>query len=92
MTTWPERENDLLLSPRTRLFHIGPHKTGTTALQRAAAYRREQLLAHGVRYPGWMLNHRTAIPAFAGQRLGRTVERGHPSAPTVGLALESAVA
>jgi len=81
MTTWPQRENDLLLPPRTRLFHVGPHKTGTTALQRAAASRREQLLEHGVRYPGWMLNHRTAIRSFAGQRLGWAVEGGTPPRP-----------
>jgi hypothetical protein len=34
------------------LLHIGPHKTGTTAIQGAFHEAREQLAAHGVRYAG----------------------------------------
>lgn len=34
------------------LLHIGPHKTGTTALQYALRAAREELLAQGVRYAG----------------------------------------
>jgi hypothetical protein len=34
------------------LLHIGPHKTGTTALQHALRAAREELLAQGVRYAG----------------------------------------
>jgi hypothetical protein len=54
----------------TRLLHIGIPKTGTTALQRAAAANREALLAHGVRYPGRTVNHREAVCALMGRRLG----------------------
>jgi hypothetical protein len=39
------------------LLHIGPHKTGTTALQGAFAARRDDLEAHGVMYAG-----KTAAP------------------------------
>lgn len=55
------------LPERTRLFHIGPPKTATTALQAAAAQRRPELLAHGVRYPGTQGSHRHAIAAFVGR-------------------------
>lgn len=58
------------LPERTRLFHIGPPKTGTTALQEAAAARRRRLLASGVRYPGTGTDHGMAIAAFLGQRWG----------------------
>jgi hypothetical protein len=58
------------LPPRTRLLHIGPPKTGTTALQEAAAASRRQLLQHGVRYPGTGVDHGMAMAAFLGQRWG----------------------
>ncbi|MBF0817686.1 hypothetical protein E4U02_14865 [Microbacterium paludicola] len=45
------------LPPGARLLHIGQPKTATTTLQAAAASRREELLAHGVIYPGTGLNH-----------------------------------
>lgn len=54
----------------TRLLHIGIPKTGTTNLQRSAAYRREQLLEHGVCYPGTSLNHREAVSALMDRSLG----------------------
>ncbi len=34
------------------LLHIGPHKTGTTALQAAFAEARPRLETFGVSYPG----------------------------------------
>lgn len=40
------------LPPGTRLVHIGPHKTGTTALQGALFDAKERLAAHGVEFPG----------------------------------------
>ncbi|MDF1606186.1 hypothetical protein [Nocardioides sp. YIM 152315] len=43
---------DLLLPAGTRLVHIGPHKTGSTAVQVAFHDAREQLAAHGVHYAG----------------------------------------
>ncbi len=80
MATEMGRVNDLLLPPRTRLFHIGPHKTGTTALQGAAHARREDLLDHGVRYPGRTFNHRVAVNAFMGRGFGWMVD-GEKSTP-----------
>ncbi|MER6342990.1 hypothetical protein ACWC10_02065 [Streptomyces sp. NPDC001595] len=35
----------------TRLLHIGPHKTGTTAIQGALFAARDRLPAHGVAFP-----------------------------------------
>lgn len=58
------------LPERTKLFHVGPPKTGTTALQQAAAARRPALLANGVRYPGTGVDHGMAVAAFMGQRWG----------------------
>src|SRR5207249_2973145 len=42
----------LLLPEGTRLVHIGPPKTGTTAVQGAFHARRREVLAQGVRYAG----------------------------------------
>jgi len=44
--------DDLTLPAGTRLLHIGPHKTGTTALQSAFHLARGRLAAHGVVYAG----------------------------------------
>lgn len=55
------------LPERSRLLHIGPMKTGTTALQTAASEQRETLLHHGVRYPGTRLNHRSELGALMGR-------------------------
>jgi hypothetical protein len=41
-------------------------KTGTTAIQAAARKQRQDLLDHGVRYPGKGLNHRRAFGALLG--------------------------
>jgi hypothetical protein len=59
--------NDLLLPPGTRLLHIGPHKTGTTALQIALGKNRDALLRQGVRYiwGGEHLNANLAALAVA---------------------------
>lgn len=62
--------DDLLLPPRARLFHIGPPKTASTTLQAAAADHREDLLAHGVRYPGPRRSHRHEVAAFVGRSIG----------------------
>jgi hypothetical protein len=40
----------LLLEAGTRLLHIGPHKTGTSAIQGAFRLARDRLAAHGVLY------------------------------------------
>jgi hypothetical protein len=44
--------DDLTLAAGTRLLHIGPHKTGTSAIQGACHLARERLAAHGVVYAG----------------------------------------
>lgn len=71
--------NDAMpLPPRSRLLYIWPMKTGTTAVQAAAREQRQNLLDHGVRYPGTKLNHRSALGALLGWgtvttgRTGRT--------------------
>lgn len=47
--------SSLLLPEGTRLIHIGPHKTGSTAVQSALHAARGQLAEQGVYYPrgGW---------------------------------------
>jgi hypothetical protein len=61
-----------LLEPGTRLLHIGPHKTGTTAIQGALHLARERLAGEGVIYPGrgrqslWPILAVTGQPALLG--------------------------
>ena len=62
----PEPE-DLLLPAATRLVHIGPHKTGTSALQGAFHTSRQQLAEHGVHYAGKELQPGRAALYVAGQ-------------------------
>ncbi|MCB0911060.1 MAG: hypothetical protein KDB60_05510 [Propionibacteriaceae bacterium] len=50
----------------TCLLHIGPYKSGSTAIQRAAAGRRAELAAHDVAYPGSGINHRWGFSALSG--------------------------
>ena len=62
----------VLLEPGTRMLHIGPHKTGTTAIQGALHLARERLAAEGVVYPGrgrqplWPILAVTGQPALLG--------------------------
>ena len=46
------------------LVHIGPHKTGTTAMQYAFFTAREELLQHGVLYPGSKKSHHDPATAL----------------------------
>lgn len=64
--TEPARDNQYLLPERTRLFHIGLPKTGTTMLQTNAGNLRPQLLEHGVLYPGdgKRINHRLEVAGY----------------------------
>jgi hypothetical protein len=63
---------DLQLQAGVRLLHIGPHKTGTTAVQGAFHAARERLAAEGVFYPGrgrqplWSILAVTGRPALVG--------------------------
>ena len=62
----------VLLEAGNRLLHIGPHKTGTTAIQGALHLARERLAAEGVVYPGrgrqplWPILAVTGQPALLG--------------------------
>ncbi len=63
----------VLLGAGTRLLHIGPHKTGTTAVQGAFHIGRERLGTEGVFYPGqgrqplWPILAITGQPALLGE-------------------------
>lgn len=59
----------LVLPMGTRLFHIGPMKTGTTSLQQILFRQRDELRRYGVLYPGQQKNHRWGIGAFMGARV-----------------------
>lgn len=50
-----------------RLIHIGPHKTGTTAIQAALWNARPAMLEQGVRYPGRSRNPSNPVRAVTGQ-------------------------
>ena len=52
--------DSLLLPEGARLLHIGPHKTGSTAIQVAMFRARPELAAHGVYYPGRRRRRREA--------------------------------
>lgn len=68
------------LPPGARLLHIGIPKTGTTAIQTAAAGARRALLDHGVLYPGHDLNHLEPVCALMRRPFGWT-SRGEGVAP-----------
>lgn len=65
------------------LLHVGVHKTGTTAIQAALADARDDLLAHGVRYPGKLQAQHRAALALLGRpwgwnsRGGSVMDRRH---------------
>ena len=60
--------DDLTLAAGARLLHIGPHKTGTTAIQGAFHLARGQLAAHGVVYAGADRQPMRATLAVTGRR------------------------
>ncbi len=57
-----------LLPDRAVLVHVGPYKTGTTAIQSSLHTHRAELAEHGVTYPGTY--HRQMRPSWA--LLGRS--------------------
>jgi hypothetical protein len=63
----PPTAPDLLLPAGTRLLHIGPPKTGTTAVQAAFDAGRATLLEQGVRYAGRARHSATAVRAVLGR-------------------------
>lgn len=63
--------DDLLLPEGSRIVHIGPHKTGTTAIQGAFADARPKLGEYGMHYPGeqWQIYRPAlALTGSSGQR------------------------
>lgn len=60
----------------TRLIHIGPQKTGSTAIQAAMHERREELAELGVVYPGPRMR-----PLRAGAEIGFPMPRGKLTGP-----------
>ena len=68
------------------LMHIGPHKTGTTALQHSLAAARPKLAAQSILYPGTAANHYRATrervdgsPERWQQLIGEIAESGQPA-------------
>ena len=57
----------LLLPPGSCLLHIGPPKTGTTAVQGAFHIRRAQTQAQGVHYAGRARHSGRAVQAVTGR-------------------------
>ena len=49
----------------SKIVHIGPPKTGTTAVQSALFRRKADLAAYGVDYPGQRRHERAAVSAVA---------------------------
>ncbi len=71
--------SDLRLPERGLLLHIGPHKTGTTAIQGAMRKARRKMAKHDVIYAGKTRQHQMAALAVTGGKglLGdRPAERG----------------
>jgi hypothetical protein len=71
-------QRDLLLPERARLVHIGPHKTGTTAIQTAMHRARDELARNGVYYPAGGPRRRRA-----GWALGLPGRRAGTEAPPI---------
>lgn len=68
------------------LMHIGPHKTGTTALQHSLAAARPKLAAQSILYPGTAANHYQATrqrvdgsPELWQQLIAEIVESDQPA-------------
>ncbi|NJD29468.1 MAG: hypothetical protein FIA92_14385 [Chloroflexi bacterium] len=57
----------LLLAEGTKLVHIGPHKTGTTALQGAFHLARTQAKEQGVQYAGYGRHSASQVLAVIGR-------------------------
>lgn len=70
---------DLLLPERTRLLHIGPPKTGTTAVQSAFVLARRELGKHGVSFPSG--KHRQPLRAVLSITGARGIVGQEPAKP-----------
>ena len=67
MTAAALERDPLLLAEGTRLVHIGPSKTGTSALQAALWGARESMREQGVHHAGPYRNPVSAVRAVTGQ-------------------------
>lgn len=65
------------------LVHIGPHKTGTTAIQGTLASCRKSLEAHGVSYPGDALAHHEQAKSLRQVRTGWQHDSSEPPNPAL---------
>jgi hypothetical protein len=74
-----DEPRSLRLPAGTRIVHIGPPKTGTTAIQAAMWAVRPELLRQDVRLVGWSRN-----PARAAQAVTRRVPPGSAVPPGIG--------
>ena len=71
--------SSLLLPDGTRLVHIGPHKTGTTALQAAFHLARDDVEAQGVHYASYGRQPVTAVLAGIGRAGSHSSDRKPPN-------------
>jgi hypothetical protein len=60
-------DDEMLLPAGAVVVHVGPYKTGTSALQMAFHNRREELASHGVCYPGTAYRHMRPSAALLGR-------------------------
>src|SRR5215213_5962714 len=75
MTATPSRQ----LPDGTRLVHIGPYKTGTTAIQAAFHLARTAAAAQGVHYAGYGRQPMTAVMAGIGKPSPWSANRKPPN-------------
>lgn len=69
-----EPAGQALLPPGAVLLHIGPYKTGSTAIQAALFAHRDVLAEHGVHYPGrWRRLYREGHALMRWAPRGRTL-------------------
>ena len=71
-------ERTLLVPEGSLLVHIGPHKTGTTAVQAALWRARPALIEQGVRHLGRARNPADAVRAATGQSSPYAVDSPPP--------------
>lgn len=74
------------------LFHAGFHKTGTTAIQSALASSREEMVAHGVLYPGKRRSHHRAAMVVTNRTWGWEERGGRRTNPAYWTKLVAEVA
>ncbi len=61
--------DEYLVPPGARLLHLGPPKTGTSAVQSAFARARRELVEHGVLYPGTGTRSKEAVHQLVVQQI-----------------------